>query len=296
MFSLKKIKDRIKSIQSTCKITQAMKLVAQSRYSKLYSRLSFIDNYTSSLLSIFQKLYIINRQNFIKHSNALHSIKNAELIVIFSSDKGLCGAFNNKIFNILENNILTRKRHKTHYKLACYGEKITQYVKKHHKQQFFMGKPCIANKQHFLNLYNISYKLAYELFLEIKTREFSSCEFIYTHYSPSFYTQVLTKKILPITPSQIPLNNSSNQIYTLDNPTQKIYKVVTKNLFFAYFYKFYLNSIISEYYTRMVAMDYATNNADDLLTNLQTQYNRQRQKCITKELMEITSGAMITNE
>lgn len=290
MPSLKDLKDRTKSVKSTRKITQAMKLIATSRYNKFNCQITAASRYVSDLQFVLQKIRTADHQMFeesIKNWVNTSSKNGKALLIIFGSDKGLCGSFNTNITKVLQKQILGYEQRKTKYKIVCYGNKIAQHVEKYYGNDILLAQES-NNKKIFTDLHSVSSELACELLKHVTIKDYSTCDFIYSSHVSAVSTSATVQRVLPPNDS---LDKSSNDWYDFDNSLETTCDQTMRGLFLAHFYRVYLNSIVSEYSSRMMAMEHATNNAKNLLAELKMDYNRKRQAYITKELIEIISGA-----
>jgi len=292
MTSLKDLKDRTRSIKSTSKITQAMKLISASRYGKFSQQIKTADNYTAQLLESLKRVYYADKLIFkeLKNSFTHKNGKDGVLLLVFGSDRGLCSTFNINIIKALKRKLLEYNKQKTAYKIVCYGKKVWQYVEKNYQIHLREGNPMASNKSVYTDAYSVTLQLATDLLNLLKTNQFSACDVIYTDYISALTMNVEVERILPTEKSMFTAGYDTD-VYSFDNSLQDTFCNIVTQLFSAYFHKFYLNSITSEYASRMIAMDNATNNAKNLLVDLKMEYNRKRQTYITKELIEIITGA-----
>jgi F-type H+-transporting ATPase subunit gamma len=292
MTSLKDLKNRTRSVKSTCKITQAMKLISASRYNKFNQQIKTANNYTTQLLKVLNRIYYADPQVFEElKGNFVHANgKDGVLLVVLGSDRGLCGTFNANIIKTLKRQLMQYKRKKTACKIVCYGNKIVQYLERNHKAQLKKGGPIANNKNVYTDVYSVSSKFADDLFHLLKTSQFAACDFIYTEHISTLKTNIVAERVLPVDKAKLVVRDST-EVYSFDNSLQNTFHQTVMNLFSAYCHKYYINSITAEYSSRMMAMDNATNNAKSLLTDLKMEYNRKRQAYITKEQIEIISGA-----
>ena len=295
MPSLKHIKTRIKGINSTKKITQAMKIVSASGLRSVQSSVSSSNAY----LKVFQRLLIdVNSKNpelFRRYISLFQNKKESNvLFVVFGSDKGLCGSFNSKITSHITSELQVNKN----AKIFCVGNKIFQYMQAHHKENIEKSMPFFRKNNKKVS-YNASALLSSEIKDVFFNGEFSECRIVYTKFKSVLNQQVEDIKLLPLQIDEI--ENLSDfatldkEIFEFDNNLEIILERLIQNYINATVLHVCSNSLTCEHSARMLAMDSATKNSDKILKELNLLYNRSRQAIITKELIEIISGAEATN-
>jgi len=295
MPSLKYIKNRIKGINSTKKITQAMKIVSAS---SLRSAQNSIVN-SEAYLKGFQKLLIdvSNKapdllEQFISLSTKID--KSKTLFVVFGSDKGLCGSFNSKITGY----ITSKLQQNNDVKIFCVGNRISQYMQAHHKKNIEKSVPFFRENNKKIS-YNASVLLSKEIKDVFLKEKFSECRVVYTKFNSVLSQQVQDIRLMPLQMDEIENTDcfakSDGEIFEFDNDIELILKKLIDDYIAATILHVCSNSLTCEHSTRMLAMDSATKNSDKMLKELNLLYNRSRQAIITKELIEIISGAEATN-
>ena len=295
MPSLKHIKTRIKGINSTKKITQAMKIVSASGLRSVQSSVSSSNAY----LKVFQRLLIdVNSKNpelFRRYISLFQNKKESNvLFVVFGSDKGLCGSFNSKIISHITSELQVNKN----AKIFCVGNKISQYMQAHHKENIEKSLPFFRKNNKKIS-YNVSALLSREIKSVFLNGEFSECRIVYTKFKSVLNQQVEDIKLLPLQIDEIEnlscFAKSDKEIFEFDNNLEIILEKLIQNYINATILHVCSNSLTCEHSARMLAMDSATKNSDKMLKELNLLYNRSRQAIITKELIEIISGAEATN-
>ncbi|MEG1684771.1 MAG: F0F1 ATP synthase subunit gamma [Bacteroides sp.] len=289
MASLKEVKGRIASVESTRKITSAMKMVASSKLHKAQIAIENMLPYERRLNHILT--------NFLSSDVEINSpfinqrTPSRVAIVVFSSNTSLCGGFNS---NIIKNTISAIKGYKksgtvTDIQLYPVGKKITDALK---KEGFKIEKELsyMADKPSFQQAAD----LAFELMELYQAKKIDKVELIYNHFK-STAVQVLTHETyLPITLKRRgEMRNDGEQSDYIVEPSQEevimslIPKVLRMKL-----YTVLLDSNASEHAARTMAMQTATDNANDLIQDLTVLYNKSRQQAITNELLDIIGGSM----
>ena len=291
MPSLKDLRNRIDSVKSTKKITQAMKMVAASKLKKAQSLAEKGRSYSSGLESIVKDL--VNSSENIEHpllGNNLEN-KNSSLIIVVSSDRGLCGGLNSNIVKGVKKQINELEGKNKSVSLVCIGKKGFDLLSGLYEKMFnFEVK--------YINVGEIDYKSTEEIGIKILNsfykNDFQECNLFYNHFNSVISQEVKVEKLIPYSKSgetDTDNQNNTNTYFEYEpNEEEVLSKILPKN-FIVQMYKAILESRASEQGARMTAMDNATRNAGDMIDNLSLKYNRQRQAIITKELIEIISGA-----
>ena len=289
MASLKEVKSRILSVNSTQQITKAMKMVAAAKLRRAQDRVIQLRPYSDKLRTILNNLSSSSGSN----SKLLQERKiNKALLIVVGSDKGLCGSFNSSV--IKYTNQLIESNYKKHYE----NKKLTilPICKKmfdHYKKRNFLILDkfwSILKKSSYDDVAGISNFLMNEFILE----NYDKIDIIFNEFKNVAVQNTMTSTFLPVNEENDDEDkNDTNYIF---EPNQKdilnklIPKALTANLF-----KTILESNASEQGARMTAMSQATDNATELLKELKLSYNRSRQAAITKEILEIVGGAEALN-
>jgi len=280
------LKQKIKSIQTTKKITNALRQVSMSMYSKLEHNSTAVRNYTENLKSLFTELVCYDQtwQNpllFPKSSTPNH------LIIIVSTSKGLCGGLNSNLFKFLEKEIAIKKY--PNAKFITIGNKATTYIKENE-----LGE-IISNYHDFSSSNYIS--IASDLitkFIDAST-PFTSITFFYNE-SKSFFAQKPNKfQLVPLQlDSKVKSRKAHKELIWEQNTNDTLdylsIRYVKGQILFMLF-----QALISEYSARFVAMDSSTTNADKFIETVTLQYNKMRQAEITREVSGLCAGFMDKN-
>ena len=289
MASLKEVKSRILSVNSTQQITKAMKMVAAAKLRRAQDRVIQLRPYSDKLQTILNNLSSSSGSN----SKLLEERKiNKVLLIVVGSDKGLCGSFNSSV--IKYTNQLIESDYKKHYEnkrltILPIGKKMFDHYK---KRNFLILDNfwSILKKSSYDDVAGISNFLMNEFILE----NYDKIDIIFNEFKNVAVQNTMTSTFLPVNEENDDEDKSdTNYIF---EPNQKdilnklIPKALTANLF-----KTILESNASEQGARMTAMSQATDNATELLKELKLSYNRSRQAAITKEILEIVGGAEALN-
>ena len=289
MASLKEVKSRILSVNSTQQITKAMKMVAAAKLRRAQDRVIQLRTYSDKLQTILNNLSSSSGSN----SKLLEERKiNKVLLIVVGSDKGLCGSFNSSV--IKYTNQLIESNYKKHYEnkkltILPIGKKMFDHYKK--RNFLILDKFwSILKKSSYDDVTGISNFLMNEFILE----NYDKIDIIFNEFKNVAVQNTMTSTFLPVNEENDDEDkNDTNYIF---EPNQKdilnklIPKALTANLF-----KTILESNASEQGARMTAMSQATDNATELLKELKLSYNRSRQAAITKEILEIVGGAEALN-
>tara|TARA_B100000700_G_scaffold50009_1_gene53047 strand:- start:2375 stop:3250 length:876 start_codon:yes stop_codon:yes gene_type:complete len=289
MASLKEVKSRILSVNSTQQITKAMKMVAAAKLRRAQDRVIQLRPYSDKLQTILNNLSSSSGSN----SKLLEERKiNKVLLIVVGSDRGLCGSFNSSV--IKYTNQLIESDYKKHYEnkrltILPIGKKMFDHYKKRNfviLDKFW----SILKKSSYDDVAGISNFLMNEFILE----NYDKIDIIFNEFKNVAVQNTMTSTFLPVNEENDDEDkNDTNYIF---EPNQKdilnklIPKALTANLF-----KTILESNASEQGARMTAMSQATDNATELLKELKLSYNRSRQAAITKEILEIVGGAEALN-
>lgn len=290
MGNLKEIRNRIKAVKSTQQITKAMKMVAASKFRKAQDSIIRIRPYVSKLQEILGNLS--QSADAIEGSPYLaqRSI-NSVLLVVITADRGLCGAFNSAIIKLTLQTI--QEKYKTQYEkgnlhLVCVGKKGVDYFTRRN-YKVIAQYPGIFQKLSFDNTVNIAEKIMQDFTDE----KYDVVEIVYNQFKNVVTQLRVVEPFLPIKAEQVitQTNPKNNTDYIFEPSPEVIIKDLIPKSLKIRFYKALLDSNAAEQGSRMTAMDTATENASELLYQLNLNYNRARQAAITTELTEIVSGA-----
>ena len=290
MPSLDDLKKRITSVKSTQKITKAMKMVAAAKLKRAQESAERGRPFSEKMNNIILNLSssISDKENASKFLVGTGK-DNVYLCVVITADRGLCGGFNTNI---------CRKAKNYFEKILKEGKtlKIFTVGSKGHDQLKRAYGSYIIEKTNFKGFKNISYKEAEEIGKKIiklfNDNKFDVCKIFYNKFK-----NVITQ--IPQAQQIIPIENVQNKneyknlenFYEFEPEENEILEDLLPRNISTQIFKAFLENAASEQGSRMTAMDNATRNAGDLVDKLTITYNRSRQAAITKELIEIISGA-----
>ena len=286
MPSLKDLKNRIGSVKSTQKITSAMKMVAAAKLRKAQEQALASRPYTSLMDSVVSKI----SSKAIGSSIDLLSGKEIKthLLVVFSADRGLCGGFNGSITRTVRSEIKKLKNDGINAKLLMVGKKSADALNREFGDLFVEKIDGNSAKPNYTNAEVLAKKII-DLF---ENNEFGVCRVIFNKFVSAITQEVTFKSLIPVAVKNDEIDESdSSSIYEFEPSEEEILNDLLPRNLATQLYSSQIESTASELAARMTAMDNATRNAGEMIDNLTLQYNRTRQAVITKELIEIISGA-----
>ena len=288
MPSLKDLKNRIGSVKSTQKITSAMKMVAAAKLRKAQEQAIASRPYCSSMEKIVSSLankLIDNAPELLKGKKDIKK----QLLVVFSADRGLCGGFNGSISRAVKLEVKKSKDLGIETKLLFVGRKSADTLKKDFQQHIVEIVTGNSTNPNYSDALSISSKIV-DLY---QKDEFGSCKIIFNKFVSAITQEVTLKSLIPIETNNEDAsnNNQVSSVYEYEPSEEVILEELLNKNIATQLFSAQMESTASELAARMTAMDNATRNAGDLINRLTLQYNRTRQAFITKELIEIISGA-----
>ena len=292
MPSLDDLKKRIASVKSTQKITKAMKMVAAAKLRKAQEAAEQSRPYADNMKNLMDSI----SRGFIQTDSSRNLLTGNDedktyLLVLFTSERGLCGGFNSQISKSLKEKIVELQKQNKEIKLICIGKKGYDIIKRQYSE-------LIVDTIDLSEIKSVQYGDAKEISDRIIKMyfdaEFDKCLIFYNKFK-SVISQVPTEQ--QVVPAEI-VEQTDNEDKVMDNnfiefePNEKeILEELLPLNFAVQIFKALLESSASEQGSRMSAMDNASRNASDMIDSLTLFYNRSRQAVITKELIEIISGA-----
>jgi F-type H+-transporting ATPase subunit gamma len=293
--SLRDIRKRITSVRSTQKITKAMKMVAAAKLRRAQESILAVRPYATKMFEMLNGL--AQRTSAEAHPLlAFREPKRVELVV-FASDRGLCGAFNMNLIQRAERFLSEEKGRAEEVALSFFGRKGRDYFRKRKvniRREYvnFFGKVD----------YLLASRLGQELVRDYIDNRVDRIYLLYSEFRSAIQQRVVLKRILPVTsaemlegaaePSNAPGKTASKGVDYLYEPSEgEILDKLLPMYVEVQVYQALLETVASEYGARMTAMENATSNAAEMIDKLTLIYNKARQASITKELIEIVSGA-----
>ena len=284
MANLKDIRDRIKSVKSIQKVTKAMKMVAAAKMRRAQENMEKARPYNHRLVEIIQHLLPSVERSMLPLLE-VREVKRIAYVVV-TSDRGLAGSFNSSILRKAHNDI--DEFGKQNVDIFCIGKKAKDYFKSrkyniiasysdfwndlNFNQSMKIGSTII---NHFLDLSVDEIRVTYNEFVNVATQA------------------TVSEKLLPIELNDDELSHTD---FLYEPSKDRIVKSLIPRYLNAQVWKYLLESYASEQAARMVAMENATTNSEDMIKNLTLEFNKVRQAAITTEMLEIVSGAEALKE
>ncbi|TDO28586.1 ATP synthase F1 subunit gamma [Sediminibacterium goheungense] len=284
---LKEVRNRIKSVQSTQQITKAMKMVSAAKLRRAQDAITQMRPYAQKLQEMLS--------NIVSNTEGDMSIKLAEeravekvLLIVITSDRGLCGGYNANIIKLAKQTIADKyaNQHKKG------NVTIWNIGKKGYESLLKAGYKADATyKDIFLNLNFENVQAAAQAAMKaFENKEFDAVEIIYSEFKNAATQRYTAEQFLPI-PKVANTGATKKSDFIFEPAREELIAELMPKILNTQLYKAVLDCNASEHGARMTAMDKASENANELLKTLKISYNRARQAAITTELTEIVSGA-----
>jgi F-type H+-transporting ATPase subunit gamma len=289
MPSLDDLKKRIKSVKSTQKITKAMKMVAAAKLRKAQESAEKGRPYSQKMQNIILNLTksISDPQNAPKLLVGTGQDK-TYLCVVLSADRGLCGGFNSNICKLAKTNFKKILSDGKELKIITVGIKGLDQIKRKYGQ-YVIKKFSFKDKKKIS--FNEAEIIGTEIIKLFNEKQFDRCILFFNNFK-NVITQIpQAQQIIPTEQKTVKETDGDSLSYEFEPEEDEILEDLLPKNISAQVFKAFLENAASEQGSRMTAMDNATRNAGDLVDKLTITYNRSRQASITKELIEIISGA-----
>ena len=289
MPSLDDLKKRIKSVKSTQKITKAMKMVAAAKLRKAQENAEKGRPYSKKIQNIILNLTksISDPGNAPKLLIGTGEDKTI-LCVVLTADRGLCGGFNSNICKLAKINFKRILNEGKNLKILTVGSKGLDQIKREFGKYIIKSFSFKEKKQISFTEAEIIGKEVINLF---QKKEFDKCILFYNNFKNVIIQIPQAQQIIPADSSQAENNDEKILSYEFEPDEDEILEELLPKNISTQIFKAFLENAASEQGSRMTAMDNATRNAGELVDKLTINYNRSRQASITKELIEIISGA-----
>ena len=300
MAGLKELRTRIETIKSTQKITSAMKMVAASSLRKaqglIASSVPYRENILSPLENVVSEFRTLEQNGtFVKWPRMIAGSENDRtyLLLVFTSDRGLCGNFNASVAKVAARRIEEPQNAGKEVKVACIGRKGYSILKRRYAANIVRDIDGIAKKGARYDESAVIANYAYDDFM---MRNIDVCEAVYSEFHSAINREIVVKQLLPLRFSEraeagtepVLVNGAA---YEYEPYKMEVLGQSLPLLYKASVFEAIIHSQASEHGARMTSMDNATRNAKDMISRLTLKYNRMRQTNITTELIEIIAGA-----
>jgi F-type H+-transporting ATPase subunit gamma len=284
MPSLKDIRTRIKSVKSTQKITRAMKMVAAAKLRKAQLAAEGVRPYADRLK---ETIWEISELSDVSDHPLLEDWETKNVMVlVLTSDRGLCGGFNSSIIRTTESFVQENADNFDEIALAIIGRKGNDHFS---KRDYVVERSY--NEVLTAPSMDRARSIGNELIALYLDEGLDSLYVVYNEFVNAATQDITVERLLPVKPEETPDTSEAGVEFVYEPTKEEVLDDVIPLYVSVEIYRAILESLASEMGARMTAMDSATKNAGDLIERLTIQYNRARQAAITKELMEIVSGA-----
>lgn len=285
MANLKEIRNRINSVSSTMQITSAMKMVSAAKLKKAQDAITAMRPYAEKLTELIQNISATLEEN-VTNVFAEQRPVNKVLLVVVTSNRGLCGAFN---ANVLKK---TKERMKFYadkeVEILTIGKKAHDILSK--SEKIFANESQVYDELTFENVADIA-----QVLMDLYVNEnVDRVEILYNQFKNAASQVVMTEQFLPLTPIDSGDENAVAD-YIFEPSKEEIINSLIPSSLKTQLFKALLDSNAAEHGARMTAMHKATDNAGELRDQLKLTYNKARQAAITNEILEIVGGAEALN-
>ncbi len=275
MANIKELKKRIKSIRGTHKTTSAMKLVSTSKYSRHKSMLEFSTVFNKSLLATYQRASAVEQEEVERAGD--------HVLLVLSSTKGLCGPYNSRLAAYLREFLTVHSQ--KHFKIYIIGNKLKAFLDNSLRQEIIELEDFPLGNMFFKN------DFLQNIFSHFRGNRITGFTILYNYFDSVLSYTSKELQVLPIESPQKIEEGYTDECNIWNGTQDDLLKSLERQIFWSQTYNVLLNARTSEHATRMMSMDKATENCNELVKNLTLKMNKLRQASITTELTEIISGA-----
>jgi F-type H+-transporting ATPase subunit gamma len=282
MANVRDIRHRIRSVKNTQQITRAMKMVASGRLRRAQASVFSARPFARRMLEMLTS--VAARTDQSAHPLLAQRPVEKVLLVLITADRGLCGAFNANLLRAAE-----------HYLVEHASQSVSLLPVGRKGRDYFRRKP-ISKVGEYVGLFgklrfSDTQPISKQIIDAYTSEEVDAVDFIYNEFKSMLVQRLTIERYLPIPPFEPPLPGQALIDYIYEQPPAEIFRDLLPRYVEIEVYRALLESQAAELSARMTAMDAATNNATELIDTLTLQMNRARQAAITKEIIEIVSGA-----
>lgn len=287
MPSLKDIRRRIASVKSTQKITRAMKLVAAAKLRRAQENIIKARPYALKVRQLTADL--VDRAGDLAHPLLTQRPATRVMLVVLTSDRGLCGAFNANIIRTMEAHRQQGAEAGRQVSLGVVGRKGGGYCNYRNIPLEIQIEGLDVSSS-----FDISDEIATQLISRYSSGEVDQIQLIYNEFRSAMVQDITIRQLLPVAPTEPPAAERAEIDYLYEPEKQAVFDSVLPMYVRTEVHRSCLETVASEHGARMTAMESATDNASDIIRSLTLEYNKARQSAITKELLEIVAGAEAT--
>jgi F-type H+-transporting ATPase subunit gamma len=304
MASLRDIRKRIRSVKSTQKITRAMKLVSASKLRRAQQAIVAARPYAVAMHDMISRIAQKSEQDSLHPLLDKRPEQKKVMVVVLTSDRGMCGAFNSNAIKKANNYIKELKAGwdatgglkaspPAQAELASAEACSVELGSVGRRGRDFFKKRGFTIRREYSNIYDglnfaVAQKIANEIRDEYLNKDLDAVYFVYNEFKSAVSQQVVVEQLLPIQPAT---DDAGGSDYEYEPTPGAVLDELLPRYLATQVYRALLESQASEHGARMSAMENATKNASEMIASLTLVYNRARQAAITKELMEIISGS-----
>jgi F-type H+-transporting ATPase subunit gamma len=289
MANLKAIRIRITSVKSTRQITSAMKMVSAAKLRKAQDKIVRLRPYANKLHDLLVDLSNSLVDSEIENVFGRNTQPEKILIVVITSNRGLCGAFNTNV--IKEARRVISEKYPEQFragnlKILTIGKKGNDYFRKQNISMLPDQNNLLINLT-FENVNNV----AEQIMNSFISYEYDRVELIYNQFKNAAVQNITNEVFLPVEAVSLEKTDTPPADYIYEPDKEEIIKELIPKSLKIQFYKAVLDSFVAEHGARMTAMHKATDNATAMIRDLTLQYNKARQASITNQILEVVSGA-----
>jgi len=285
MATLRDLRSRIKGVQSTQQITKAMKMVAAAKLRKAQEAIINARPYADRLSKLVARL--VSDDDKLRNQYIVERPVKKVALVIVTADRGLCGSFNTNLIKEATNYISEELESKNiDYTLYMIGKKGYEHFKKR-------GYPVLDQKINLFSHLNvqIALQIAHQLIDGYQKEEYDRVVIIFNEFKSVIQQKIVVSQYLPIPVESFDSEEHTDTLYIYEPSQQKIFESLLPQHLETQLWRVLLESNAAELGAKMTAMDNASTNAQELIRSLKMKYNKERQAAITKEILEVVSGA-----
>ena len=285
MANLKEVRTRISSVSSTQQITSAMKMVSAAKFRRAQNAILGMRPYSAQLNEIMNDIDVEDGVVTPYHDNRK---ANSVLLVVVTSNKGLCGAFNSNVIKeaTARVNHYSNDEKASTLEMITIGKRATEFFTKR-------GMNVVASHDELLDKpsFDAIATLADSVMQSFCDKKYDRVELVYNQFKNSLVQILSTEQFLPVVPKKSTSVATKRNDYIYEPDKASILRDMVPLTLRSQFYRVILDSLAAEHGARMNAMQKATDNATELLKDLKLSYNKARQAAITNEIIEIVSGS-----
>lgn len=288
MPSLKDIRRRIGSVKNTQKITRAMKLVSAAKFARANTAVVNARPYSNAFDAMVERIVALAGDEVASPLLEQRDEKKS-LFVVLGTDRGFCGSLNSNLFKFTMNQIAERRKENIDIELMPWGKRSKLFAAKLKFKSVGVREKVLEKPS-----YHQAKELADELIEKFTSGEYDRVYICFVEFKSALSQQATIKQLLPVGKPKADETTASaneNTMLLVEPSPKELLEGLLRRVVASTIFKCMLEGAASEHGARMTAMDSATNNAQEVLRRMKIEYNRARQAAITKELIEITSGA-----